>query len=167
MSKLNQKIKKARRDLENVDKLYGAKLEKLEQEKADADTIGLTSAEWSSDRQVAEFELDSLLTKKMMMEAGKFDVPLPHRPVYRKDDPGSDENEHWYSNPIHGRYSLTQRGRDYLDDAIWKKEERKYNRWSRYVTLAIGLIGCGKLENLSRAWEQIALSCRCSQRTDW
>jgi hypothetical protein len=88
--------------------------------------------------------------------AEELDVPLPEYPVYNKDDPDWDENEHWYRNPMDGSFVLKQRGRDYVDDAIWKKEERQYNRWARYVTLAIGLIGIltGLVSVAATNWEK-------------
>src|SRR5437870_3742239 len=141
MVRLNKKIGRSRRILANLDKSYAADIERLKKEKGSEDEIGQTEAAWSGERQTEEFELDSLLTRKMLSEAENFDVPLPARPVYSEKDRDWDENEHWYRNPMDGSFSLTQRGRDYLDDAIWKKQERKYNRWARWVTLTIGLTG--------------------------
>jgi hypothetical protein len=57
-----------------------------------------------------------------------------------------------------GRFNLTQHGRDLVEDIIWKKEERGHNRWSRWVTLAIGLIGAlTRLVSVTATnWEKFA-----------
>lgn len=158
MSKLDDDIKKTRRNLEKIDKGYAADIAKLKKEKADRDKIAEASSSWSGERQFDEYMLSSLLSQKLTMRAEELDVPLPARPVYSKDDPDWDENEHWFRNPIDGGFVLTQRGRDYVDDAIWKKEERTYNRWSRWVTLAIGLIGTliGLVSVTANSWEKLA-----------
>ena len=158
MSKLDDDVKKSRCALERIDKEYSADIAKLKDKKADADEIGMAEASWSSDRQIAEYELDSLLTRNLLLQAEKYDVPLPPRPIYKKDDTDWDHNDHWYHNPMNGSFCLTQVGRDFVDDAIWKKEERQHHRWSRWVTLTIGLIGTltGLVSVTASNWEKFA-----------
>ena len=102
--------------------------------------------------------LGALLSQRLTIRAEELDVPLPAHSVYDKENPDWDENEHWYRNPIDGGFVLTQRGRDNVDDAVWKKEERKYNRWARWVTLAIGLTGAltGLVSVTASNWEKFA-----------
>ena len=158
MSKLDDDIRKTRHALDKIDKSYAADIAKLRKEKAGADKIAEMEASWSGDRQFDEYMLSALLSQRLTSRAEELDVPLPTRPLYKKDDPDWDENEHWYRNPMDGNFLLTQRGRDYVDDAIWKKEERKYNRWARWVTLAIGLIGTltGLVSVTASNWEKFA-----------
>lgn len=158
MSKLDNDIKASRRSLEKIDKLFATELEKLKKIKADRDSIEGLYADWSNERDNEEHVLDSLLSRKLSEMAKALDLPLPHRPVYDKDNPDWDHNEHWYRSPVHGGFVLSQRGRDYVDEAIWKKEERKYNRWARWVTLMIGLVGTliGLVSVTASNWEKLA-----------
>ncbi len=138
---LEEEIKKSRRARDRIDKVYSAEVEKLKGEKASADKIDQTYAAWSGEHEIEEYNMDRLLTRKMRRDADKFDAALPDLPVYSKHDSDWEQNEHWYRNPLDQNFSLTRRGRDYLDDAIWKKEDRRHNRQTRWLTLGIGFVG--------------------------
>lgn len=158
MSELNNKIRKSRRALEKIDREYAADIERLRKENAQAQRIEETHALWANEHDLEEYGLDLLLTQQLRNRAKQLDVPLPEYPFYDKDDPDWDRNEHWYRSPMDGSFALTRRGRDYLDDSIWKKQERKYNRWARWVTLAIGLVGAltGLISVTASNWEKFA-----------
>ena len=154
MSELDKKIKACRRALERTDKAYEADMAKLKKEKASGEDIQIAHSEWANEYDIGKSELDGLLTQQFRKRADEFDVPLPPYPIHGKDE---EENEHWYRNQLDGRYTLTQRARDYLDDAIWKKEERRHNRRLRWVTLGIGLTGAltGLVSVVANNWEKL------------
>jgi hypothetical protein len=158
MSELDSKIEASRRILEKIDQGYAADIKKLKREHAPSDDIQIAYSDWAGDRDLTEWELDGLLTQKLTSRAIELDVPLPHYPAYDKDKADWDRTEHWYRRPTDGRFVLTQHGRDHVGDLIWKKEERGYNRWSRWVTLAIGLIGTltGLVSVIAANWEKFA-----------
>ena len=137
MSKLDDDIKKTRSNLAKIDKSYAGDIARLRKEKAPGEKILEAESAWGGERQFDEYMLGSLLSRNLEIRAEKLDVPLPARPVYDKDDPDWDENEHWYRSPMDGTFVLTQRGREYVDEAVWKKEERRHNRWARYSHWAL------------------------------
>lgn len=155
MPDLDKQIKASRRLLAKINKDWDAAIEKLKKEKASNDDIQIAHSEWSNDYDMEEYGLDSLLTQKLRKRAHQLDVPLPLYPVHGKDE---EDNEFWYRSPMDGRYTLTQRGRDYMDDAIWKKEERQHNRRIRWITLGIGLTGAltGLVSVIANNWEKFA-----------
>jgi hypothetical protein len=157
MSELDDEIEAGRRLVEKIDREYAAEIKKLKEEKAPRDEVEARYSFWGSDHDQAEEKLDGLLTKKLSKRARELDVPLPHYPKYTKDVPDWDRSEHWYRNS-NGRFILTQHGRDLVEDLIWKKEERGYSRWSRWVTLTIGLIGAltGLVSVTATNWEKFA-----------
>jgi hypothetical protein len=156
MSELDDKIKEQRRAVEKIDRGYAADIAKLKKEKAGSDKIQETHASWAGEYHFEEMVLDGLLTQKLSIRARELDVPLPHYPAYKKDDPDWERNEHWYRSPADGNFVLNEHGRDLVEDLIWKKEERGHNRWSRWVTLAIGLIGAltGLVSVTATNWEK-------------
>jgi hypothetical protein len=153
MSGLDKQIKASRRVLEKISKDWDVAIAKLKNEKASSEDIQIAHSEWSSEYDMEEYGLDSLLSQKLRKRAQELDVPLPHYPVRGKDE---EDNEFWYRSPMDGRYTLTQRGRDYMDDAIWKKEERQHNRRIRWITLGIGLTGAltGLVSVIANNWEK-------------
>ena len=154
MSDLNKKIKASRHVLEKISKDWDAEIAKLKKEKASNDDIQIAHSDWSNEYGMEESALDALLTQKIGERAHELDVPLPIYPVHGK---GENGNEYWYRNPMDGRYALTQRGRDYMDDAIWKKEERQHNRRIRWVTFGTGLAGTliGLVSVIANNWEKL------------
>jgi hypothetical protein len=154
MSELDKKIKASRRLLEKINKDWDAAIAKLKKEKAGNDDIQMAHSDWSNEYDMEESNLDALLTQKLKGRAHELDVPLPHYPIHGKDE---EDNEYWYRSPMDGRYTLTQRGRDYMDDAIWKKEERQHNRRIRWITLGIGLTGAltGLVSVTANNWEKL------------
>jgi hypothetical protein len=158
MSNLDDDIKKTRSHLTKIDKSYADDIAKLRKEKAPSEKILEAESAWGGERQLDEYTLSLLLSHKLEIRAEELDVPLPARPVYDKGNPDWDENEHWYRSPMDGTFVLTQRGREYVDEVIWKKEERRHNRWARYVTLGIGLIGAmtGLVSVTAANWDKLA-----------
>lgn len=158
MSDLEKRIKSSRRELERIDKTFAAELDKLKKANANQDSIQELHAEWGNEHDNEEYLLDSLLSQKLRDKAQQLDVPLPERPAYDNENPDWDQNVHWYRSPINNVFVLTQSGRDYVDTAIWKKEERQHNRRIRWITLGIGLTGAltGLLSVLANNWEKFA-----------
>jgi hypothetical protein len=158
MSKLDDDIKETRLALRSLAKAHLADIAKLEEENADSEKIGEAYGRWQAEGQFDEEKLESLVSRKLIRRADKFDVPLPALPKYKNDDPHWDESEHWRRSAINGSFILTQQGRNYVDEAIWKIEERIYNRWSRWATLGIGLIGTitGLVSVTASNWEKFA-----------
>jgi len=158
MSELDDEIKKTQLSLDSTDKANLAHIAKLRKDKADGEAIEEAYGGWSAERQFDEEKLDNLLAQKLVSRANKLDVPLPATPTYSKDDPHWEESDRWRRSMLNGAFILTQQGRSHLDDAIWKTEERKYNRWSRWVTLGIGLFGTltALLSVIANNWERFA-----------
>lgn len=158
MSDLDKRIKAKRRALENLDKGYEATIAKMKKEKASKQDIELTYSEWSAEYDVQEYELDAMLTQKIRARANELDLSVPPYPQYVKDDPDWDQNDNWYRNPMDGSFSLKRKGREYMDEVIWKKEERDHNRRIRWITLGIGLTGAltGLVSVTANNWEKFA-----------
>jgi hypothetical protein len=142
MSKLDNDIRQIRYYLQWIDnKGFPEDIAKLEKEEADSEKIKQASSLWAKKRELQKLELDRLLSQKLTERANKLDVPLPDKPSYNQNKHDWDDNEHWYPSPGYRTLVLTQQGREYVDDAIWRKEQRIYFRSSRWVAPVTGLIG--------------------------
>jgi hypothetical protein len=157
LHKLDRDIRKARRWLNKIDEDYAADVAKLKKEKADADAVGMMNAEWSNEHDMAEDELALLLTKKLRREADELDIPLPPHPQLKHDDPDSYANEYWYLNQQSGWFTLKLQGRDVVEEAIWKKRQRRHDSWARWIPLGTGFMGTliGLISLLTGNWDRL------------
>jgi hypothetical protein len=107
---------------------------------------------------MAEDELAALLTRKLIREADELDIPLPpHPPQFKHDDPDSYGNEYWYLNQRNGGFSLRLKGRDHVEEAIWKKRQQRHDSWARWIPLGTGFMGTliGLISLLTGNWDRL------------
>ena len=94
-------------------------------------------SDWHFDGREAEEIINALVTRKLVSQANKLDLPIPSYPRRGQED----ESQFWYYSEDGSQRILTSKGRLELRDSIRREKRERFDARARWVTLITGLIG--------------------------
>jgi hypothetical protein len=132
--------RQANRKLNQTDQLYARHLRDAEK-KGDRDEIDSLHAEWRSDRELEQDEVDRLTTRRWERRATYHRIPIPphgHAPYWEQGARG---------------YRLTVEGIDFIENRIYEKRKRRWEFWFQFVPVIAAVAGLiGTLTGLVAVW---------------
>lgn len=126
---------RAQRSKARLDKAYGREADVL-RKGGKHEELQEKLAEWSADGQLAEHEIEEMVSQRLLQRARRLDVPIPS-PLFAK----LEEDEFWDRSNFTGGYILTRKGRAMLRDAVRKEKRERFESKARWITLFTGIMG--------------------------
>ena len=114
-----------------IERNYASYVRKARKEGKNQDDIESLYGEWGNERDVIDDDIDRLITKRLLTQANKLDIPTP----------GITDKESWEQGYHgYGSWHLSPKARHELRSQIRKEKNDRSERSRRWITLFIGLI---------------------------
>jgi hypothetical protein len=133
-------LRKTRRVLDKIDSQYRTEIVQLRKGNKHDEAKQVTER-WQVERDMADDEYQSVVSRRMVHRARKLEIPYPEPLPQTPFDDAESFKRYWYTSPATGDTYLKLRGRAILLEAIRKEENAKRDKWFRWIGPLTGIIG--------------------------
>jgi hypothetical protein len=119
--------------LRRTNRFYSRQIAEAEKNGKSYEEVNALYAEWGSEREPEQEEIDRLLTAYWLRRAARHHIPEPSRndPQYWKCDEGGR---------LEASY-LSDAGIDFIDRKLYEKRKRRWEAWIAATAALTGLVG--------------------------